>query len=423
MEQTQYTKNGIPIYSYENPRLESFSLSLFLRAGAMYETEEENGSTHLFEHIVFRHLNELYGGELYKKLDSLGLTLDGSTSCNYVEFNLSGASAHFSDAVRILADIFLPFRFNASAIKAEKDRVKAEIYESGDSSSLHSFTEKIVWEGTALEGRVTGTPGNVSKMGVKRLKELQKKLLACENLFVYAAGGIDKNALTELVELLEKRGIYHAEPLSACAPVPAAFGKRPRTVHIKNSEYTYVRLCFDCHAGARELPELFLLGDILFGGNSSVIHDALSERTGLIYSFYSYVDVYENISEYSLSFEVRSDRLYRSVEEALKTFATVGDHVEEYISYALPEYVDNAVILRDSPSDITSKFAYETHVIGQSYKSIDERKNAFLAVTPEKLRALAQSTFRPENLTLAISASKKKTDIARLCSMIDLLDC
>ncbi|MBR2460220.1 MAG: insulinase family protein [Clostridia bacterium] len=422
MEKCIHTKNGIPIYSYENKMIASFSLSLFLRAGSMYESEEENGSAHLFEHMVFRHLNRLYSGQLYKKLDSLGLSFDGSTYCNYVEFNLTGAAEHFADATEILADIFLPFQLTGNDLKPEKDRIKAEIYEAGDSSSLSAFTDKILWSGTSLAGRVPGTPSTVNRIGITRLKEIQKKLLACENIFVYAAGSFDTSKLTDLAVLLEKRGIYHAPRRGRCAPVPADFGKRPRTVHLKGSDYTYVRICFDCPAGARDLPAIFLLGDILFGGNSSVIHDALSEQSGLIYSFYSYVDIYENISELYLSYEVRSDRLYRSIQEAFTTFRQVGDCAEEYIKYALPEYVDNARILEDSPSDLTSKFAYETHIVGQNYKSAEERKAAFLAVTPQKIRELAYSIFRPENLTLAVKASKKKTDTDSLRSLIDILE-
>ena len=43
MEVSLKTKNGINVYAYKNPDLHSFHLSLFLRAGAMFESAAESG--------------------------------------------------------------------------------------------------------------------------------------------------------------------------------------------------------------------------------------------------------------------------------------------------------------------------------------------------------------------------------------------
>ena len=40
-EEVAVAENRIPVYSYKNPHSHSFFLSLFLRAGSMYESEEE----------------------------------------------------------------------------------------------------------------------------------------------------------------------------------------------------------------------------------------------------------------------------------------------------------------------------------------------------------------------------------------------
>ena len=421
MEKTYKTANGINIYDYRNNRIGGFSLSLFFRRGAMFETESESGSSHLFEHMVFRHLNKLYGGNLYKKLDSLGLSLDAITTYHYVQFEFSGASSHFPDAAAILSDILLPFTFTNADIKPEKERVKAEIRESGDATSLGYFCDKLVWENGALSRSISGTAGTVEKLGVTALRSLREKFLTAENTFVYATGNYTDSDIKNLSTLLETHSLAKGEMLQCTADLPKSFGNRPREVFIKNGTYTMVQMCFDVPLSSEYLPSLYLMCDVLFTGNTALIHDALSEKSGLVYSFSHCLDVYKNASTLYLTYEVRSDKLYKSVEEALKVFATVGEKAEEYLKYALPEYTDNYALIEDAPSGLTAKFAYETHILGLTYKSAEERKNAFASVTAENIRKIAKIIFRPECLTLAMKSNKKKTDVQKLLDLTDIL--
>ena len=46
MENCRTTKNGVKIYTYKNDRSHGFFISLFVKAGSMYESAEENGITH-----------------------------------------------------------------------------------------------------------------------------------------------------------------------------------------------------------------------------------------------------------------------------------------------------------------------------------------------------------------------------------------
>lgn len=56
MNERSFSVNGISIYSLTNPNLRSFCLSLYVRAGSIFEDISNNGISHLFEHVVFRNL-------------------------------------------------------------------------------------------------------------------------------------------------------------------------------------------------------------------------------------------------------------------------------------------------------------------------------------------------------------------------------
>ena len=67
MNERSVSVNGISIYSLINPNLRSFCLSLYVRAGSIFEDLSNNGISHLFEHVVFRNIKKLRS-KLVKKL-------------------------------------------------------------------------------------------------------------------------------------------------------------------------------------------------------------------------------------------------------------------------------------------------------------------------------------------------------------------
>ncbi len=421
MERLYTTGNGIPIYCYSNMNVSGFSLSLYLRAGSMFESGEENGSTHFFEHAVFRHLNKLYNGRLYEMIDACGLSFEASTGVKYVEFNITGVAGRFGMASRVLSDVFTPFTLTQAELRPEKGRVKAEIREEDSASSFEHFCAEAIWQGTSLSNTVSGTAGGVDRIGVKRLKSLQQELLSTENLFFYAAGHVSSADIEMLARLLEIEPTSHAQLRRNVAPVPPSFGRREGNVHVKNSPFTSVCMSFDCSATVRSLPALYLAWDMLYSGEMSILHHRLSERSGLIYSFDGYIEAYDNLSLITLTYDVRADKLYQSVEEAILAFASVAELAEKHLPYVLPAYTDNAPLLRDTPSSLTSTFGYEGHILSQGYRSVEERSETFCAVSASDIEQLAASTFRASALTLAVKANKSKLDTERLLRLFELL--
>ena len=94
MEQRKVTRNGIEIFCDSGEHLHSFCLSLYLRAGSLYEGEEENGISHFLEHIVIRNINWLMDGGLYPYLDRRGLMFNACTYKEFIQFEITGAKKH-----------------------------------------------------------------------------------------------------------------------------------------------------------------------------------------------------------------------------------------------------------------------------------------------------------------------------------------
>ena len=123
MEKCYVTDNKINIYKYPGDHVHSFSLSMYVKAGSMYETSEDNGISHFIEHIVIRNINHLMGGELYRNLDRYGLMFNACTYKEFVQFEITGAAKNFNKAVDVFVKLFDEITLPAAEIDIERNRI------------------------------------------------------------------------------------------------------------------------------------------------------------------------------------------------------------------------------------------------------------------------------------------------------------
>lgn len=402
------TKNGVDVFYYKNPNLHSFYISLFIRAGSMFE--EHQGITHFLEHAAIRNVDTLMGGKLYSTLDRYGIEFNATTYNELVQFYMSGSCANFTVAIEIFSKLLSPIILSSKEISVERDRIKAEIREGDDMTSLSTFSGNIVHEGTKLSNLITGTVGSVNKINGKLLEEYRKTVQTPENIFFYLTGNFDDDDLGKLCSEIEKFHLENHEKNLNFAPVCHSFGKRNADVHIKNANFTMLRFSFDLDMTRISLAETDLLYDMLFSGYSSLFFIEMSERRGLCYDISGYIEKYSNIGELSFSFEVRSGLLYETVEKVISLLSNFKNTTPDEQAMMKASYVTNSILLYDNPADLNFTFAYDNHIMNSGYSSIEDRSERYASVTPERIREIASIIFRPENLTLAMKGSKKKVN-------------
>lgn len=419
-EKSIIAKNGIPIYSYTNRHNHSFFISLFLRAGSMYEDVGECGITHFLEHISIRNINHLMGGTLYALLDKYGIEFNASTYSDMVQFYISGASAHFGVAAEIVARLLCPISLPKREVDAERSRIKAEIREVDDKNSLSAFTQRILWEGTSLAEPITGSISSVNAITARRLESYRKRVFTRDNLFFYITGNVSESDIDSFADLI---GGYPLEE-GAChvnvAPVPKSFFRRDGAVHLKSADFTKIRFSFDIDMTRVTVPECDLLYDTVFGGYNSRFFIELSENRGLFYDLNGAVERYGNIGSLSFSYELREQKLYEAVERTVELLSALCRGAESERSMKA-SYVDNADMLLDEPRELNFTFAYDNHILSQGYTDLESRKAAYAEITEDRLRKVASEIFRRSNLTVTVKGNKRRINPDKIKEIIQRL--
>lgn len=418
MERKYICNNGVPIYTYKNENLHSFHLSLFFKAGSLYESEEECGITHFFEHAAIRNVNRLMNGELYKLLDGRGVEFNASTYSEMCQFYTGGAVENFTFCKDIICKVLSPITLDTAEMDAERKRIKAEIRENDEGRSLSGIAAETVHEGTSLARSILGTVKSVNQINAKRLNEYREKIITRGNFFFYLTGNFDDADLSSLASEIEKYEVKEGEIRSNIAPVSQNFFKRGAKVHIKNSDCSSVRFTFDLDMTECPFPEGDLIYDVLFNGYSSPFFIKMSEEEGLFYDITSSSERYKNIGNIAFSFEVKQRDIYRSVEMALQILRDFKSRALGEEELMKSSYVKNSEILLDDARELAFTFAYDNHIMELGYGSVEDRAKRYERITGEQIKALANKIFTADNLTVVIKARKRNMDIEKIKALV-----
>ena len=407
LEESIVLKNGIPIYFYPNKHLHGFCLCLYIKAGAMYETDELNGSTHIWEHMLFRKLNRIYQGDFYKMLDMLGLSFSASTYKEFVSVRITGAAEYFDEAVKILPLVFEPHNLTLGEINLEKKRIKSEKREGAEDSSLDRFTQKIIWANTSLANSIIGNNKIIDRLGVRALRDVHDQICSLGNMFFYITGCFSQEGILLLSKYVESYRFSENEIHQNIAPVPEKFFKRNGQIEIKNNYYDYIRFSFDIDITKYSYAELDLLFDILFSGDNSKIFIELSENTGYIYDFDARLERYLNLGSLYFSFEISKKNILPAIKKVIDVLRGLKTYITDELSCVLPQYVDNAELDLDNNERLNWNMAYECHIMQNTYKSIEEKKNEYIRVTPTRIMEIAKEIFTQNNMVITLKTNKR----------------
>lgn len=425
VEEKRILKNGLPLYSIKSPGLHGFCLCLYARTGALYESERDNGVSHFTEHIVFRGLNRLHDGKLYEMLDSCGLTFTAATYKEFMQFCITGASEHFSLAATLLSELFepLPEALRGADFESERGRVRAEIREYDEKSSLEYLVKREAWGNTPLARMITGTLGSVSKITLKKCEEARKSMLSENNAFFYVTGCFSDADLEFLGKAVEKYAPTPATPRRNQTPLPCNFGKRSGTILLRDGAYYMVMLNFDVAVEAEQKPIRALLYDVMFAGENCLFFGELSEKRGYIYSYDAKIEEYGNAASLSISFEVSLKNLYDSLSAVVDLLNDVKKHVEpSALHNAKVYYTDNACLLLDNAEELNWTMAYENHILEERSDGLLRRRTRYEAVTEKDVVHMAREIFHGNNLIVGIKGRKKKLDLARIENILKQLE-
>ena len=281
-QQVTTLPNGLRVVSRTMPGLETASVGLFAACGSRHEAPALSGLAHLFEHMLFKGAGERSARELSEAIEDVGGDLNAATERDATSFTAAVLGEHVGLAVELLSDMVLRPHFDAADLVREKDVVLQELAEVEDTPSDLVFDE--LWLAAFAEqpiGRsILGDAGSIGRIATTDLTAWRDQRYRAGQLVLAAAGKVDHDALVDLAEM-RFADLPQGDAADAAG---AAVTSGARHIRAK-ADQAHLTLGFAAPAAlADDYYPARLFADIVGGGASSRLFQAVREERGLAYS-------------------------------------------------------------------------------------------------------------------------------------------
>ena len=276
------------------PGLQTLALSVVAGRGALWETPEQSGWSHLLEHMVFKGAGSRSSRDIVEVIEADGGHLNAATGYERTSFQVRALGGGLPKGLSVIADLILRPTMDAADLKREKSVVGQEIAEAADAPDdlVFELAQTCAWAGQSLGRPILGTESTVEAATPQGLSDWRAKLYAADRLIVCASGAVEE---AELLALANKA--FGAMPATDAnpSPPPAQFvgGQIPTRKSLEQAHLVMMLPAF----GARD-PDYFALRiftEALGGGMSSRLFQEAREKRGLVYAIDAYADTYADV--------------------------------------------------------------------------------------------------------------------------------
>lgn len=293
MHQRTKLSNGIVVASEQIPSVRSVSVGLWLRTGSVNEKQQNNGVSHLIEHMMFKGTAKHTAKEIAEAMDGIGGQLNAFTSREYTCYYARVLDEHLEFALTILSEMLRASQLAPQELEKERGVVLEEInmYQDEPDELVHDLFVKTIFGDHPLGRPILGTVETVSTLSREDLIDYITKYYTPQRLLVAAAGNVKQEELAGIVQA--HLGDYTAQ--AAADEFDSIKYRGKIATGFKQTEQ--VHLILGAPGLSRSDPgryTLEVLESLLGSGMSSRLFQELREERGLVYTTYSFHSLYRD---------------------------------------------------------------------------------------------------------------------------------
>lgn len=309
------TNNGIKIVAEETPEYLPFSLSFSILSGSRDEFEQENGTAHFLEHILFRRTKRLKSKQIAKEFEKFGAIANAFTTKEYTSYFVTANFKNFQKVTNLLYEVVFQPEFNEQDLEKERKIIFDEIKSSDEEPEeiLNDKLSEIQFENNRISLPIAGTLSSVSKINVSEIDSFFNNNYVSENLIIsYAGPNIDE--YFKFIETLKFASSKSNKPTLSLN------FQNQSEIEIKTSISSQIHLAMTyltkkCDMKTR--MNFALLNIMLTEAMSSRLYQILREKNGLTYNIYSGFTNYLDFTELNFftSFDPKfRNKVYKLIE-------------------------------------------------------------------------------------------------------------
>jgi len=329
MQTTSRTlSNGLRVILVDTQSFPTLTALVMVGAGSRYETVQNNGIAHFFEHMAFKGSKQFPNSyAISSAIEGIGGVFNAFTSKDHTGYWIKATNDHTTKLLDVLSDMLLQSLLDPEEIEREKGVIVEEInmYEDMPARKVGDIFEEVVYKGNPLGYDIAGTKDTVTSFNQETFTSYMDLLYAPSNATVVLAGGL-QGKQEEYISYLEKKFGSWKDKVTP-QPIPFQHAQTKPEFFAKNKKTEQVHISIGYRAFSfsdKRKYALQLLAAILGGGMSSRLFMQVRERRGLCYYISTGRELYSDSGTIVTQAGIRNDKV--KIQEAIHVI--IDEHMK-----------------------------------------------------------------------------------------------
>ena len=398
-------KNGATVIIAPMENTQAVTVLVLVGTGSKYETKEINGVSHYLEHMFFKGTEKRPKAvDISSLLDGVGGEFNAFTSEEFTGYYVKVASAHFELALDVVSDILLESKFDPKEVSRERGVIVEEINMNNDNPMRKVFElwMEVLYGDQPAGWPIAGTKETMAGISRENIVEYFNKQYVGDNIAIIVAGNTKGVNAAKSVEkyfsTLRKGSSYDKPKVVEMQNSPGV------QFHTKSTDQTHIIIgtrLFDTFDTRKYTAQV--MATILGGGMSSRMFISVRERRGLVYYISSMADLYTDMGFLLTRAGIDNSKVEKAIATIVSEYKRLKtSKVSNKELVKAKNYIRGKTYLGLEASDDVAEFLGGQEVIEKEILSPEETLERIDKVTAADIQELANFTFVPEKINLAL---------------------
>jgi predicted Zn-dependent peptidase len=391
--------NGLTVVTDPMPHLESASIGVWVNAGARNEKREENGLSHMLEHMAFKGTAKRSARQIAEEIEQVGGYLNAYTAREQTAYYARVLKPDVPLAAELLADILQHSVFDAEELERERGVIVQEIGQTEDTPDdiIFDHLQEMAFPDQPMGRTILGPVENVTSFTQSSLKSYMARHYHAPAMTLIASGAVDHGQIVKLAQ-----DVFGA--LTSERPAPVEKGVYRGGDYRGSDDLEQAHLALAWPGLPLAHPDMFaaqIYSTALGGGMSSRLFQEAREKRGLCYAIHCFGQSFKDCGMFAVYAGTGADQateLMNVVAGEMNALAA-GPTADE-VRRAKAQMKAGLLMSLESPTSRCEQIAGMLWSHGRILP-VKELVEKLDAVTPEDVGRYAQSVTRKGALSLA----------------------
>jgi len=328
--------SGMQVIMLEKHANPLIACMIYVNAGSKYETDQNNGVTHLLEHLLFDGTQTRSRVDITEGIKAKGGYINAFTQKELTCYMIQMPNDYIEDGMAIQSDMLFNSVFPDSELAKERKVVIEEIKKDEDNIDyqVEKFFDSEAYSLTPYARPVIGSDATISNMTREEIIDYYHTYYEPNNMIALVIGDFQTDRMKSLLQKYYGQKITGTIPPAQPVKWTPPSGQEVKYKEVK-TENTYVDICFI--APKFDDPDYFdfyMLTEVLNLKTNSPLYQALSEGPDpLVTEVSATLETQKEFSSLNLSITTNSPEKVDKILET--TMKVLGDLSQEPLEQKL----------------------------------------------------------------------------------------